>query len=187
MSMRFEAAEPTPEEGEEEWRLWADGTDRRRAEFALGMETVTVVFRGDTWWSWAPRLGGRTNGGRADVEHGIGPAETLLVPAPVVPVLDLEVLGPGRTLGRDTWRVRAVPAGDPFARLMGLHGLGVGADEYELLVDAERGFLLRAEARLEGRPFRVVEVTELAVDEPIPPETFVLEPPNGSGFEEFPA
>jgi hypothetical protein len=185
VSMRAETVEETPDEGEEVWRLWIDGLDRKRAEFALGMEMMTVVFRGDTWWSWSPRMGRRTNGGRGGVDHGIGPGETLIDPASAVPVLDLHVLDQGHVLDRDVWRVRAVPAGDPFAQLMGLYGLGVGADEYELLVDAERGFLVRVEARLEGQPFRVVEITELTVNEPIPPDTFVPEPSDGAGFEQF--
>ncbi len=64
-------------------------------------------------------------------------------------------------------RVRATPVerdeedgvGGP-----GVHGLGAGAHDYELLVDAERGVLLRSEARLEGRAFRTIEVTSIRFD-----------------------
>jgi hypothetical protein len=56
------------------------------------------------------------------------------------------------------------------------------ADSYGRLVDADRGFLLRSEARLDGQPFRIVEVTELGFDEDLPPDTFKLDPPPGETF-----
>lgn len=52
-------------------------------------------------------------------------------------------------------------------------------------VDAERGFLLRAEARLGGEPFRALEMTELAVDAGIPPDVFNPQAPDGEQFEFF--
>jgi hypothetical protein len=67
-------ADPEPEAGEAEWRLWAERPDRIRAEFGVVEDWITAVFRGDAWWSWAPSRGGaRTNGGRQDVGHAKGP------------------------------------------------------------------------------------------------------------------
>jgi hypothetical protein len=50
------------------------------------------------------------------------------------------------------------------------------------LLDAEVGTILRVGARLEGREFRVAEVTEVAYDEEFPDDTFQLELP-GVQFE----
>ena len=47
-----------------------------------------------------------------------------------------------------------------------------GADDYELLIDIERGVTLRLAAR--GRAFDVTEVLEVASDETVPTGTFVL-------------
>jgi hypothetical protein len=44
-----------------------------------------------------------------------------------------------------------------------------------LLIDADRGILLRAAALLDGEEFAVSEVDEVAFDEELPPERFVLE------------
>jgi hypothetical protein len=52
-----------------------------------------------------------------------------------------------------------------------------GATDYLLMVDAEVGTILRVAARLEGREFRVAEVTEVAYDEEFPDDTFRLELP----------
>jgi hypothetical protein len=43
--------------------------------------------------------------------------------------------------------------------------LSWGADEYELLVDAERGVILRCANKLEGRDFDVLEIQEISFDE----------------------
>ena len=83
--------------------------------------------------------------GARNVGHGKGPGEAFVSPARAARVLDFELLGELSFLGRPAYRLRA----RPFTRGdFDLHKLGSGADEYELVVDAERGFLLRAEARL---------------------------------------
>ena len=67
-----------------------------------------------------------------------------------------------------------------------LHGIGSGAEQYKLLVDAERGMLVRTEARLHGRPFLILEMDEVAFDEELPAETFMLAAPSGEEFEAVP-
>lgn len=52
-----------------------------------------------------------------------------------------------------------------------------GTTDHLLLIDAETGTILRVAARLDGREFRVAEVTEIAYDEQFPEETFRLELP----------
>lgn len=59
-----------------------------------------------------------------------------------------------------------------------------GATDHLLLVDAKVGTILRVASRLDGREFRVAEVTEIAYDEQFPDTTFRLELP-GVEFEQF--
>jgi hypothetical protein len=167
---------------EEVWRLWHQPPERTRAEFGLGTETVSVVFQADTWTS-VSAMGAMTNGGRQEMGHGKGPGIVLFEPAPVLGVVEFEVLGRTQVLDRPAHRVLARPIPDVGAPpSLVLRDLGIGADNYELLIDAERGFLLRSEARLDGQPFRILEVTELGLDEDLPPHTFILDPPPGKTF-----
>jgi len=181
---------PEPVEQEERWALWVGPEPKVRAEFAVGDETITAVLDGDRWWHWSPSDGARTNA--ADPQdrssHGTGPGASLLDTAALLPALALEITGRVEFAERPAIAVRATPL--PSERDLyvpsGLHGIGSGADEYELLVDAERGVLLRSEARLDGSPFKVVEVNEIAFDDDFPPETFVVELPPGETFESPP-
>ena len=176
------SGEPWPDTSEETWRWWSEEPDRLKVEFAVGDETVTAWFRGSTWWSWSRSQGAMTNDGRENAGHGTGPGEVLVSPARAARVLDFELLGAVTFLARPAVRMRARPLslGD-----FDLHALGSGADEYELVVDAERGFLLRAEARLAAKPFRVVEMTGVVVDADLPSGVFTPEAPDGEHFEYF--
>ena len=66
----------------------------------------------------------------------------------------------------------------------GAVGLGVGSrppelggDEYEAVVDAERGVLLRCASRLGGKDFDALEVEEIHFDERFPEDTFTSRDP----------
>jgi hypothetical protein len=52
-----------------------------------------------------------------------------------------------------------------------------GADEYEVVVDAERGVLLRTACRLGGKDFDTLEVEEIYFDERFPEDVFTLREP----------
>ena len=156
---------------------------RTRAEFAIGKETVAVVFDGPTWWSWSPHAGGLTNGGATNHGHGLGPAETLVNPTGPLSALCLRFLGRDTQLGREVFRIRGEPRVRPGHEPdVGLHRLGVGADDYIFSVDAKRGVLLRTEARLREQPFIVIEMTEVEFDVDPPPETFKIVLPEGEAF-----
>jgi hypothetical protein len=47
-----------------------------------------------------------------------------------------------------------------------------GADEYEVVVDAQRGVLLRCASRLGGKDFDALEVEGSHFDERFPEDTF---------------
>jgi outer membrane lipoprotein-sorting protein len=178
-----------PEETENAWSLWMQGEDRVRAEFTIGGEDmVTAVVDGGTWWSWSPLSGAKTNDGRENPHTGLGPGIALVCPAVILPAVDLEIRGQTTALGRPAYEVLAVPTSsdedEESSSLM--HGIGSGAEAYELIVDAERGVLLRTVARLHDRPFLVLRIDEVAFDEDLAAETFTLVPPTGEAFEPVP-
>jgi hypothetical protein len=72
-------------------------------------------------------------------------------------------------------------AGREAVRLVGVAGEGWeyepdplwwGADEYEVMVDVERGVLLRCASRLGGKDFDALEVEEIHFDEDLPEDVF---------------
>jgi outer membrane lipoprotein-sorting protein len=179
--------EHEPGETTEPWELWLAKPDMIRAEFVVGDETVTAVIRGETWWSWAPARDARTNEGDPHSSHGIGPGEILLDPASILPALEFNLLGEETFAARLVVAVSAAPV--PVERSdedyrdwsFATHTLGFGADEYRLLVDAERGVVLRSEARFDGEPFRTISIDDISFDEAFGDETFT--PPESERFE----
>jgi len=112
-------------------------------------------------------------GSRRDITHGIGPAEVVLKGAMIIPWLDMTAGADTEVAGRHAVMVDATPRSGEEAGFA-LHLLGTGADRYELAIDRERGVILRAEAQLDGEPFRFVEVTSAAFDDPIESLAFQL-------------
>ena len=144
--------------------------DRLRVEFVVKGKNVIAVFVGESWWSWEPSRGGLTNNGHPSSRHGKGPGELLIDPSGIASALELDLLETTSSLGRPVSIVSGTPtqgAAEDWERSAVLHTLGPGADQYELMVDDTSGVLLRLEARYLGAPFRVVEITELKVDEPL--------------------
>ncbi len=88
--------------------------------------------------------------------------------------LDLEAEAPVTWAGREAVRLRGVPVEEweypP-------EPLWWGADEYEVVVDAERSVLLRCASRLRGEDFDALEVEEIHFDEPFGPEVFTSRQP----------
>jgi hypothetical protein len=161
------------EESREPWRIWLAKPDRRKAQFQVGDELVTAVFVGNWWWGWSPSAGFRTNGGASNASHGFGPAEALVDPASHLTSLDMRVDGRITFLSRPAFRVTAAPrVNEPAGFNRTLHMLGTGADEYQLVVDAEVGVLLRTEARYQGDAFRVIETGQIAIDESLGDKVF---------------
>jgi hypothetical protein len=88
--------------------------------------------------------------------------------------MDLRVEGPVTWAGREAVRLRGVPVEEweypP-------EPLWWGADEYEMVVDAERGVLLRTACRLDGEDFDALEVEEIFFDERFGEEVFTSRAP----------
>ena len=79
-------------------------------------------------------------------------------------------------------RVATVSWGYPPAIFHGYDASMEGTTDHVLLVDVEVGTLLRVAARLDGREFRVAELTEISYDDRFPKGTFRLRLP-GVEFE----
>jgi hypothetical protein len=163
-----------PEETSEPWRLWLAKPDKIRAEFQVGTAVVTAVFVGDRWWSWGVGPGVRTNQGNPRHGHGVGPGEALVETARLLDEADLTLQGRAEFLARPVHVVLAVPKPAAGAGRIGpaLYGLGVGAEECRLLVDVERGVVLRSEALGGGLAFRVIAADSVAFDEAFPSDAF---------------
>jgi hypothetical protein len=90
--------------------------------------------------------------------------------------LDLTVEGTVVWAGREAVRLVGVP-GAEWDLGWDPDPLSWGADEYEAVVDAERGVLLRIASRIGGKDFDALEVEEIHFDERFPDDTFASRDP----------
>jgi len=164
-------------------RVWASKPYRWRIEFE-GPEGANV-FVGDLAWSEPPRSAPNAPGrprkeqlpDALALEAMDGTVACTFDPRIVIDELFVtRVLGRAEHAGRDAVRILAVDDHGPNGLL------GWGADDYELLVDAERGVLLRSAARTKGEEFQVTEVLEMAFDEELSDDIFVAD----DGFQAEP-
>jgi outer membrane lipoprotein-sorting protein len=178
-----EDEEPDPEQRTTS-ELWVDGDKLRSEESGPDGETGLLVRRDELWWRYSSRSGAMSNEREEDRQVGTGGLADsygdLWEPWRIAGHLVLEVTGETEQAGRKAWLVRAVPRPDPDGRsAFELHGLGTGADEYELAVDKERGVLLRVRSSFRGEDFSRIEVEAVDFDTPIADEVFVFEAPEG--------
>jgi hypothetical protein len=90
--------------------------------------------------------------------------------------LELTVEGPLVWAGREAVRLVGVP-GEEWDWGWDPDPLSWGTDEYEVVVDAERGVLLRCASRLRGEDFDSLEVEEIHFDERFTDDTFTSREP----------
>jgi hypothetical protein len=172
-----------PETSVSRARLWLEPPDRARVE----REDHIALRDREKLWIWSKDWGTRTNvGGDHEVSTSVANEfMPLLVPARVMGLLEWQP--EGRVGDRVRARARPLPpfGGQDDHASWELHGIGGGADEYLFELDAASGVVRRVEARFAGQPFETHELTELAIDEPIPPATWVFEAPDGAAPEPF--
>jgi hypothetical protein len=155
--------------------------------FTVENDTVTAVIVGETWWSWSPSREVTTNQGDPHHSHGRGPGVGLIDPSSILPAVELVLAGRATFIGRSVLEVLATPSPvdendeESWDWRNATHDLGGGADDYSLVVDAERGILLRSEARIEGQPFRIIEMETVAFDEELGEKVFA--PPTDRDIE----
>jgi hypothetical protein len=173
--------QPSPRERgdfERIWKVWHERPDRWRQEAGLpgGSGIEYRVIDGKAFWFYNPHEGAHaaTTEGRFGPEFEIAYVFDPESGVPDLSYLEMRVVGRIRHAGREALRVEATKPGgwetvpEP---------LWWGADDYELVVDAERGVILRLASRLEGQAFDVTEVLEVSFDEVFPVGTFALELP----------
>ena len=157
------SAPAAPQETSRTTRLALESPTRYREESAGVQAGKRYQVRdGERWVVWDADWGAVTD---ETEQEGAPPAASyafLLDPVAIVGAYRLEAAGTVEVAGRAAQSVRAVPRTGAEGATAIVFGLGPGADELELAVDAERGALLRADARLRGEPFRRLEVTEIA-------------------------
>ena len=167
--------------------MWC-APERTRAQFQVGLDLIDVVFLGSTWWSVGHGMA-TTNAGHGRHGHGMGCGEALIRPRRYIPFLDLQEVAEDSWHGRKAFLARAIPVwGDEvrqqFESRRVMHRLLIGdPDELLLTVDAQRGVLLRTEARLAGTSYRIVEMDEVSFDEEFGPEVFAIHPPEGQDWK----
>lgn len=134
---------------------------------------VEVLLADGRWalgsWSDEPTW---ERAGEPDVDAGDilnrAPMREMWDPARLIPLLTFDSPVRVECIQREALRVRAIARRpedeDPE--------IWPGAEEYELVVDAERGILLRLSARLGGSEFAFQEITTVAFDEPIADSVF---------------
>ena len=113
----------------------------------------------DTYWTFYPLV----TDGMTGISHELSR-------------LDLSVEGSVPWAGREAVRLVGLP-GAAWDRGWDPDPLSWGADEYEVVVDAERSVLLRCASRLGGRDFDALEVEEIHFDERFSEEVFTSRQP----------
>lgn len=163
---------PKPTRRQASWertsKLWANNPTQFRQDDTSGLVVRLLnkikIFRAFKAYTDADLY--------EDAEYAII-AQTRLDPSWLISALWMEPAGRTIHAGREAIRVRAEPVDDDDIRWYAWKG----ADEFELLVDAERGTLLRIGARERGAEFSGIEVTSIEFDSPIPDSVFAFSPP----------
>jgi hypothetical protein len=186
------------EDTEEVIRLWHERPDRWREEWRTLQGTLLrcVVFggaHGPRWVYDPPETAFYEPAGDeewpqqdpyTDLSFMLDPAEELFSYALLDDAIVRKTGRRAAMAGRGAVEIRAetISWGYPPSIFHGYNASMEGSTDHMLLVDEEIGTILRTAARLEGREFRIAEVTEIAYDEHFPEETFRLELP-GVEFE----
>lgn len=173
-----------PRFAEEMTRLWLERPDKIREE-RVGEFPRVGVRVGDTWWMFNEHQGSMTNNGAPNHQAGMGQEfELMLEPAPLLPLFDFEIIAEEVQASRRAVRVRGyqrpLPESTPFLPPPLPHG----CDDYEFVVDLANGMLLRVIGLIDGEPALDLQIVEVVFDEPIAPETFVFESPDGEPIED---
>ena len=168
-----------PAELDNSWSLWVS-PERRRAKFVVGDGPVDVVIEGSTFWS---NGFGRsfTNGGRENFSHGQGEGQYLIETADYAPLLRVEEISEGMSLGRHTIGAKVTTLENTSPeRGRDLHGLTTGdADYLEVSIDREHGIVLSVSSWYQGAVYRRVEITRVEFDPVLASHAFRIEPQFG--------
>lgn len=130
------------------------------------IETVTQIVRGKSWWT--KHGDGPVTSNLGDETHGTGPvieALNLLRPAVLLPHAEFEYVRKATVLGRTGLLLEVRPI--PTDRIGSIALLGIVGDRSQIVVDEERGVVVRLESWYEGAPLQRVTFKQIAFDVPI--------------------
>jgi hypothetical protein len=175
-----------PETSSSTTRLLWQSADVQREESAGVQEGRRVLVRNGPHWTVWDADWGASAGSDDEGESGPHPQLAFLVdPAVLLGALRLEPRERTAVAGREAIAVHALPRrGDSPGAPILLHRLGMGAEWFDLAVDAERGTLLYVEASIAAGPFHRFEVIEIAFRKDFPKGTFDFEPPSGEDVQQ---
>lgn len=170
-------------------RLWIEKPDRYRLErlrlpsSGVRLQPAVIVQSGRDRWLLEE---GRAVKSTMDASfYGTIEFHGLLWPHWVVQKLWLDHVEPASAAGRSGFRLSGTHHDDwddsPMSRWP------ERGTEYEIVVDGERGIILRLEARFEGVTFNLIEVRHVEFDPVLPASTFVFTPPPGVLVEDEPS
>jgi hypothetical protein len=165
----------------QEWEIVVRGwlaPPRIREERGEAGRLTVGVSDGERWWQVMPEWATVSDEGDGWSTGRVGDCLRPYVdPAPLTAGLTLELAGRGEAAGREAILVRAAPRPRPFRAEQ--EALLTGADRHELAVDAARGTLLRTVSFVDDEPAQLLEVVEIAFDEPLDESLFRHEPGPG--------
>jgi hypothetical protein len=144
-----------------------------------------AVNDGHQSWVGTGSLVTERDSSRATI-HDAGPIGACLYPARLVGWLDFGDPEPDERAGRFCWTVDAYPrtlgrgggfvhAAGPAAPAPRLPDEFLGV-EHRFWFEARTGIVLRHEGSLEGQPCSTIELTDVVMDDPIPPDEFAPPP-----------
>jgi hypothetical protein len=131
---------------------------------------TTVLGDGGRWWIDSDGVAGTQERWNYDFDEEW--ASDLLDPSGIPASALIEPRGKATQAGRPAVRVVTKLKREP----LWIAGLGP-CDEFELLVDAEVGVLLRVEGRIDGEAVATIELEGVAFDEDLPDELVAADPP----------
>lgn len=183
------------------WRVsWQKPSYWRDEQQIEGHGVALRVICGERWWSFSSsdlvlytnvdfeqkRTFNATRQEKLPESHFIHIEDVvqdvpLIDPSFLLASHDLQLLDSTHHAEREAWRVRAVyRRGKELGRDAMFWG---SADAYELLVDKERGILLRYAAIINQQEFAVASVDQIIFDETIPESVFSFTPPANTRIE----
>ena len=154
-------------------RLWAAQPHRLRWETTFSVDgtnerTSVGVKDRELFWEHLGDGEIHTNEGREDQSTMTTAVELLLDPSPLLGAYTFEIRGATSLLDREAWSVAG-------SRRFGVHAHHFGhfSDELTLVVDQQRGVLLRVASVVDGEELSHYEMLTVAFDEDVAPDLFL--------------
>jgi outer membrane lipoprotein-sorting protein len=189
----------------QEWnirnRVWWQKPDCWRLENQReNQDLLTKILCESRWWNYSSRDGKlSTNVETPEKAPGLRIRKSRLknmrIPSIEDEIKDTPIVDPSFLLAIHNLQPQenVVHAGREAGRVTGVPRKGrdlswepqfwSAADEYEFLVDQERGVLLRYSAKLKGQEYAIASVDELIFDDLIPESVFSFTPPPNTSVD----